>query len=267
METNVHYTIVGLFVITLIAAITLAIIWLTSGFSLESYRYYLSYMPESVNGLNLDAPVEFNGVNVGSVKRVEISSHNPQLVKLLLKIKSSTPITEGTVATLASRGFTGVPYVALKDTGSDLRPLHQEANKPYPVIKTMPSLLTRLDSIMAQLSVNFKQISDTFASVFDPENKKNIKETLQNMRSVTNNMAANNEKFNLLLQNSIHATERFAPVLKTIETQTLPTMYQMLSNLEEMSRSLADTAQEIKQNPSVLIRGAERHDLGPGERR
>lgn len=274
METNVHYTVVGIFVITLIAAITLAIIWLSSGFSFETYKVYAAYMQESVNGLNLDAPVEFNGVNVGQVESIEISKNNPRLVKVLLKVKGSTPITQGTEATLTSRGVTGVAYLALKDKGQDLRPLVKQKGQEYPVIKTVPSLFTRLDAILSQLSDNFKEISKTFRSVFDEQNQQSIKVTLENLKQVTDNLSKNSEKFNIIVNNTARATERMTPffqssttTMRTLETQTLPSIYRVLTNLEEMSRSLADTAQEIKQNPAVVIRGVERNNLGPGERR
>ena len=63
------------------------------------------------------------GVNVGSVKNIELDRSNLHLVKVLLRIQSTTPITMGTVGTLTSRGITGVVYIALKDLGNDPRPL------------------------------------------------------------------------------------------------------------------------------------------------
>src|SRR5687768_2587669 len=111
METKVNYTIVGAFIILLIAAICLGIIWLASGLSLEKYTTYLVYMQESVSGLSVDSTVEYNGVDVGKVKSIELNHKNPQLVEVLLSIKSTTPITRGTSATLTSRGVTGVVYI------------------------------------------------------------------------------------------------------------------------------------------------------------
>ena len=274
METKVHYTVVGAFVIALIAAVTLTIIWLSSGFSFETYQKYTVHMTESVSGLNLDAPVEFNGVNVGSVKKIEISKHNPQLVNLLLYVKSHTPITQGTEATLAMRGITGIAFVALKDKGNDTDPLTAIGKQPYPVIKTVPSLFTRLDTTLNQLTTNFKAITETFQSLFDPENRQAIKVSLENIKVISNNLATHSQKFNTILDNTAKATARFAPLLQssttamqTLEMQTLPTMYNVLNNLNDMTKSLADVAQELKDNPSVLIRGAAPSNLGPGERR
>src|SRR5690349_4086128 len=110
MDTNVNYTIVGVFVITLTTFIVLGVIWLSSGFSLGQNAYYEIYMKESVAGLNVDSVVEFNGVNVGSVKKIEIDSKDPRLVYVLLNINKTTPVTQGTKATLNTKGLTGIAY-------------------------------------------------------------------------------------------------------------------------------------------------------------
>src|SRR5690348_12771960 len=100
MESKVSYTIVGAFVIILTSALILAIIWLSSGLSLETFTTYQLYMQESVSGLTQDSRVEFNGVEVGQVKSITLNQKNPQLVEVLLEVKSSTPVSAGTVATL-----------------------------------------------------------------------------------------------------------------------------------------------------------------------
>src|SRR6185437_8594876 len=143
METNVRYTIAGIFVIVLFAFVTLGIIWLSAGFSVETYTIYQVNMKESVSGLSVDAAVEYNGVNVGTVKNIRISPRDPELVELLLRIRSSTPITLGTAATLSMRGLTGVTFVALRDKGTNKQKLSILPGETYPIINTAPSILMR----------------------------------------------------------------------------------------------------------------------------
>ena len=54
-------------------------------------------------------------------------------------------------------------------------------------------------------------------------------------------------------------------MMKMLEMQTLPVTYQVLSNLSNAARTLSEVSDEIKQNPSILIRGVDRQALGPGE--
>ena len=108
METKVNYTMVGLFVIGLFSAIVMSVIWLSAGMTATEYTVYQVLMKESVSGLSIDAPVEFNGVNVGNIKNIEISQKDPQVVIVLLNVKEHTPITVGTRATLNMKGLTGI---------------------------------------------------------------------------------------------------------------------------------------------------------------
>jgi phospholipid/cholesterol/gamma-HCH transport system substrate-binding protein len=274
MEPKVNYTLVGAFMLFLIAATILAIIWLSSGFSFEQFTVYKIYMQESVSGLNIDSPVEYNGVNVGSVLKVDLNPKNPHEVELLLNINKSTPITKGTVATLNTRGVTGITFIALKDDSTDLTPLRASRDQPYPVIKTAPSFFLRLDTALSKLSYNLEKVSDSIQGLLDKDNQQSIKDILTNMSQVTGTLAANSQKLNTILENTAKASAQFGPLVQSsagsmriLETQTLPATYKMISNLNEMTRSMAEISQQIKQNPAVLVRGVEHQPLGPGEAR
>tara|TARA_R110000868_G_scaffold138503_7_gene352686 strand:+ start:203 stop:1027 length:825 start_codon:yes stop_codon:yes gene_type:complete len=272
METNVNYAAVGIFVITLVAATILSIIWLSSGLSVQQHTIYQISMNESVSGLNIDSPVEFNGVSVGSVESIDIDPHNPQLVELLLNIKSNTPISKGTVATLKARGVTGVTFISLTDTSDNLDPLVALKGKPYPVIRTEPSLFMRVDTALTKLSDNLHDVTISIRELLDSENQQNIKDILMNVQKVTGSLSRNNERMNRIIDNTEKVTRQFTPLvrsttsaLQTFEMQTLPATYRLINNLDNMTRSLSGVAAELKQNPSVLLRGSERQPYGPGE--
>lgn len=274
MDTNVNYTIVGIFVISLISAIVLGVIWLSSGFSFVQYTTYAVNMQESVSGLSIDSPVEFNGVAVGAVKSIEIDENNPKLVELLLNVKSGTPVTEGTVATLASKGITGIAFIALKDKGENHTPLVAQKGQSYPYIKTAPSLFLRLDLALNQLSTNLRRVTDDISALLNKENLESIRATLSNLRQVTGTMASNSKQIDAILHNTAMLTSRLEPLIQSststmrvLEVQTLPATYRMLSNLDAATRSLAEMSAELKNNPSIIIRGINRNNYGPGEQR
>ncbi len=258
METNVKYTVVGAFVLTLLSLIILGIIWLSSGLSIEKYSTYLVFMQESVSGLSTDAPVEYNGVKVGAVKSISLHTADPRLVEVQLKIKEGTPITEGTEATLDSKGITGITFIALKDAGNNLNPLKAPPGQPYPVIKTVPSIFLRLDTALSKLNESFSTVSNSISSVLDPENLRSIKETLKHLNEVTAALSANTKELTRIIRNTSLATQQLQPTLQTFSVQTLPAIDSLLSNLNAVS-------QQIKENPAILIRGTSPQPLGPGE--
>jgi phospholipid/cholesterol/gamma-HCH transport system substrate-binding protein len=251
MESNVNYTTVGIFVIALFAIIIISIVGLSAGFSVEQYTTYQVFMKESVDGLNIDAQVEFNGVTVGAVKSIEISQKDPQVVVLLLNVKNNTPITVGTKATLNMKGLTGMAYLALIDKGFDKKPLQVLPGQPYPVINTAPSLLVRFDTAMTKLNESIHEVSISIQTLLDTENLRSIKQILKNIQTAT-------QEFSPLVQASRNT-------LQVITTQTLPAANQAMKNLDIITRNMVELSGEIKQNPAVLIRGRQALIVGPGE--
>jgi len=266
MDTKVNYALVGTFVIGLIAAIVLAIIWLSSGLSVHEFSMYQINMEEAVTGLSPDATVEYNGVNVGSVKSIKLDKKDPQLVKLIISVHDNTPITLGTVATLGTRGLTGITYISLKDKGDDLRPLKKLSEQDYPVIKTAPSLLLQLNTGLQKLTESISQVSNSFKALFDKQNLQSIKEILINLQQISATLAANNERLNNILANTSTATQRFPQMMQTLETNTLPQTNQLIANLNTITDNLSNLSAELQENPSMLIRGKKPQTLGPGEK-
>lgn len=273
MDTKVNYAVIGAFVITLTAVIILSIIWLSSGFSTQQYTIYQVNMEEAVTGLSRDATVEFNGVSVGTVNSITISKKNPNLVELLLNIQNDTPITQGTIATLSTRGVTGISYISLKDKGNNLNPLKPINNQKYPLIKTAPSIFLQLDAALQKITNSIDQVSQSFTLLFDKDNLRSIKQILASTNQLANTLASNNEKIDMILHNTELTTARFPMLIQsstramqTLQTQTLPDTNRAIANLNNMIDNLSTLTSELQQNPSVLIRGKQPLPLGPGEK-
>jgi len=137
----------------------------------------------------------------------------------------------------------------------------------YPVIPTTPSIFMRLDSFLRGLSKNFREMSASLQAFLDEQNLKAIKASLHNIEMITDNMAKNNQRFTQIMKNTERTTLQLTPVLESLQTQTLPNISRLLINLDSVSRNLNDITDEIKQNPSILIRGSSPPPLGPGETR
>ena len=121
METKVSYAQVGGFVVILGTLLVAVILWLASGGAFQkAYDLYLAISEESVAGLNLNAPVKYNGVDVGRVRQIRLDPANPEQVNLLFAIERGTPIRQDTVAVLKTQGLTGIAYVELSGRGRQI---------------------------------------------------------------------------------------------------------------------------------------------------
>ena len=90
------YSIVGAFVIALGAVLVAGVLWLASGGAWQKkYELYRAIEDESVAGLNLNAPVKYNGVDVGKVRAIELDHDQPVARNTTL----DQPLRDGTRAT------------------------------------------------------------------------------------------------------------------------------------------------------------------------
>lgn len=285
MDTKAHYTLVGLFVILLCIGSIAGILWLSVGLNRPVYHTFLTYIDQSVSGLNTEAPVKFNGVTVGYVKNITLNPTNPQQVIATLEITEGTPITTSTVATLTPQGITGIAFISLS-AKTPHAPLVKVANQPpYPTIPSQPSLLVQLGSLLKDTSNQVQGISDSIQNILDRENAENTKAILINLNSISTNLAANSASINKILQdsqtimdNGAEASKNLPGMVSTLSQsltdlnqltnlakQNLMPAGQLLAQLSTLSNNILAFSSEIKQNPAILIRGKANNNLGPGE--
>ena len=176
METKVNYAIVGAFVLVLGAALIAGALWLASGGTLQKkYDLYLAILDESVAGLNLNAPVKYNGVDVGKVRDIRLDPANPERVRLVFAIERGTPIKIDTVAVLKTQGLTGIAYVELSGGARDAAPLLAISPEEYPVILTKPSLSARLENVLTSVLAKLDSTSGNINAILSDENQAAFK--------------------------------------------------------------------------------------------
>ncbi len=251
MESKINYALIGLFVLVLGIAGIFIPLWLSAGLKHQSYETYAIFMNESVDGLSLNAPVKYNGVDVGFVKAIRLNPKNTQQVQILANIKQGTPITTHTTASLNVQGLTGMAYIGLKGGQFEgATPLTVQPGHQYPIITAEPSLFKRLDSIVTQVAGNVDKLTGTLNNVLNKKNQQSLSNTIQNLDTVTTTLARNStqidqslQSLNILLQNGAQASGQL---------QVLMNQWQHIET-------------EIQQNPSILVRGKTPAKPGPGE--
>ena len=186
-----NYALVGGFVLLLGTVLIAAVLWLASGGAFQKqYDLYQAVENESVAGLNLDAPVKYNGVDVGKVREIHLDASHPQRVNLLFAIERGTPIKEDTVAVLKTQGITGITYVELNGGALNAPPLHTAPGAQYPEIRTRPSLSARLENVLTSVLAKLDNTSSSINAVLSEENRAAFKSTLTDIALVARTIAA-----------------------------------------------------------------------------
>ena len=216
-----NYPVVGAFVLVLGAALLAGVLWLASGGTFQKkYDLYLAIEDESVAGLNLNAPVKYNGVDVGKVREIRLDPGNPERVNLLFAIERSTPIREDTIAMLKTQGLTGIAYVELSGGTRASAPLRATAGSKYPVIRTKPSLSARLENVLTSVLAKLDDTSNNMNAILSDENKAAFKRALADIATLAHTIAARKDTLDAVItdaagtfRNSSQATAQLGPVI------------------------------------------------------
>lgn len=263
-----------------LALILAVILWFS--YDYLKYKTYEININEPVSGLSVDTKVHYNGVVVGHVRRIVFDQNDPRKIKILTAINKQTPITQGTQAIVGN-----YDYINLADDGSDLASIETQPDHYYPMIPVMKppvdseekqevdkaKIIAKLKSTpIEEISESLKKTNQLFETLITTDNADSIKQILYSLQQVSGVLAANTEKLNTLLVNSEIASKEFQPFLSAgkqavqmLRTQTLPETHQLITDLNDTLAVVRELALTVKENPTILIRGASKPRLGPGE--
>ncbi len=219
-----NFAVVGAFVLLLGTVLVAGALWLASGGALQKkYDLYLAIEDESVAGLNLNAPVKYNGVDVGKVRKIQLDPANPERVNLIFAIERGTPIKEDTVAVMKTQGLTGIAYVELSGGTRDALPLRPTEGSDYPVIRTKPSLSARLENVLTSVLTKLDSTSSNINAILSNENQAAFKNILADIASVAHTIAARKGEIDTgmvnaarTLENASRASAQAGPLIDRI---------------------------------------------------
>lgn len=112
METRANYAMIGLFTLGVIAAAFL-FVWWAAGRDTRSQLPYRIQFTGSVSGLTRGSVVLYNGLKIGEVTSIALSSSDPGKVIAWISVEGTTPINEDTRARLEFQGLTGVASIQM----------------------------------------------------------------------------------------------------------------------------------------------------------
>lgn len=264
METKVHYTLVGLFVIALSAVLTAVLLWLLVGTEAKAYDSYVVHTAESVSGLNVNGPVKYRGVEVGRVRSMKIDPDQPEQVELILDIEHTIPLRQDTRAVLTSQGITGLLYVELTGGSRAAPAITIPADGSLPEIASGPSLTARLDVAFTTLAKKLGGLQESLDKVLSQENQAALSGTLSNLNTITKTVAGRSEQLGQAMDNaattfedSVRITGELSALLTRINT-SVGAVEQTARAITAASKSIDLAAKESSADIKQLTQ-----DTGP----
>ena len=137
------------------------IIWLGMTSMFEKGHLYVTYFDESVQGLDVDAPVKYRGVPVGRVDSITVAPDG-KLIQVVLSVdvdpRAVSEQGDNVTAKLAAVGITGSMFVELDRREETLlpRPEPLSFTPNHPVIQSIPSDINQLMGGIDEMFSRFK---------------------------------------------------------------------------------------------------------------
>ncbi len=179
MITRAQRIRLGVFVLVslaLLLGLLVAVLGSTLFADRDSYeiRYDIS-----VSGLEIGAPVKFNGVRVGRVERIWIDPHQVSRTLVSISLQAKTPVKENTRAILNIQGITGLKFIELVGGTSDAGTV-----PPGATIKAGESLVDKLTGQAEQLALKAEMLINQMNELTGPDNQGLVKDALERAGSL-----------------------------------------------------------------------------------
>ena len=189
----------------IVAGLVLAVIFIFALGDLSTYfqpGYRVRVLFSSANGITDGSPVQYAGVEVGKVQRVQIvylpDNPTPQ-VELHVRLPSSVILRTDDVAAISTFGLLGEKYLSLAPgpgKGEVLGPDGQLVGMP-PVSTEL--IIQRSDEVLTELKRTLEGINSL---VGDEEAKLYLKEALMDAHNATRHWSALGERLNIAMQHA-----------------------------------------------------------------
>lgn len=196
METRSNNVFVGAIVLLLLALTVGAAFWFSRIGEGERDEYDI-FFRQSVNGIAKGSSVTYAGVPSGQVKSIELWRKDPQFVRVRIVVNDSTPILQGTTATINGVGFTGVSEIQLEGAVRGAPPIvcpernaQSVCPEGVPVIPTKPGALGELLNSAPMLLERLTTLTERLTELLDDDNQKHIAGVLSNLDRLSGDLAA-----------------------------------------------------------------------------
>lgn len=218
METRANHVLIGIFTLTVLALLIAFSLWAAKFASESSWNQYDVVFSEAVTGLGIGGTVQFNGISVGEVRKLQIDPKDPTKVLVRVRIKADTPIKVDTEAKLAFVGLTGITQIQLRSFNAGSAPLVPTEANPFPRIIAKESALSKLFNSTDDISTTATNVMLRLNETFSDKNIKHISQTLENLDKVTSSVASEREDIALIIRDARAAVARLDNTLKSTES-------------------------------------------------
>ncbi len=211
METRANYALIGVFTLAVLFAAFLFVFWFSGPSKLALYQTYELVVRGSVEGLTRGSAVQFNGLKVGEVTRLDIDPEDPSQVDVLINVDKKTPVKADTRARLEQRGFTNVAVVSLVGGTPGAPEIIKKPGETYPRITAERSEIQNLLENVQRLATKGTDMAEKLEKLLDA-NSASLTASIKNVETFTKALADNSGSTGSFIRDAADIVHALKPV-------------------------------------------------------
>jgi phospholipid/cholesterol/gamma-HCH transport system substrate-binding protein len=217
METKASHFVIGFFVLAMVSASFFFVVWLAKVEVDRELDFYNVFFEDGVAGLSVGGDVRYNGIPVGTVTSIILDPKDASRVQVAIEVDKGTPVSQGTEASLALQGITGVAYIELTGGGPDAPPLLADASGARPAIPSRRSTIQRLAADAPELLAQAISLIDDLRKLVDENNRASFNAILKNTETITRETADVAPQFKGMIDNLNKTSEKLQTAVDSLD--------------------------------------------------
>ena len=189
METRANHVLIGSFALLVIAAAMLFALWIGKSSLDREFAEYDVIFKEAVTGLSKGGTVQYNGIQVGEVRRLSLAPNDPSQVIVHIRLGASTPVKTDTHAKLTFTGLTGVAIIQLSGGTPAAPKLEQQPGQDFPTIVADTSELARILASSGEIVTSVNDLLLRLSLLLKDDNLKRVSDSLDHIEKISGAIA------------------------------------------------------------------------------
>jgi phospholipid/cholesterol/gamma-HCH transport system substrate-binding protein len=256
METRANHVLIGLFTLAVALFAILFALWAAKYSAEKEWTEYDVVFNEAVTGLSNGGIVQYNGINVGEVRKLSLDKQDPNKVIAHIRVEAGTPVKVDTKAQLAFVGLTGVTQIQLSGGMVASPMLMPKEGEKYATIYAQESSIGKLLSSTEDITATAADVLLRLNKVLSDENVRHINQTLDHLEAVTGAVSDQKGDLRELLKNARSASEKLDSTLahtdSTVTNLNQNLVAQLPALVAKLDKSL-DHIESLSRSADVLV--------------
>lgn len=259
----------GLFVISGISFTVFMLYMIGSNRNLFSSNFEISATFNNVNGLLPGNNVRLSGIDVGTVRRITVTSDSTVQVFMIINRKMRKFIRQSSIASVGTDGLMGSKLVNINsplgksdlvnsgDTLKSLRPI--ESDEMLRTLNTTNLNLAKITTDMRMITHKLNSSTSLWNVIQDPMMGDQLKSTINHIESAASGAEKASEQVNMLLTKVGYGNGILGTIIS--DSVTAKEFHSMITDVRLSGKNINKAAEDARQLLEKFTKGGGTADL------